>query len=85
MKKVKIILAVAIVFVLFIIAGYDERHDTISCKVISYDAESVCLLHPNGEYYTYYGSVGDAETVNAIFDNKGTVSNPYDDEVVGIK
>jgi hypothetical protein len=85
MKKVKLMLAIAIIIALFIIVSYDERHDTIPCIVVSSDSESVCLLHPNGEYYTYYGSVGDAETVNAIFDNKGTVSNPYDDEVIGIK
>jgi hypothetical protein len=85
MKKLKLILAVIFVIIMFILVAYDERHDTIPCTVVSSDSESVCLLHPNGEYYTYYGSVGDAETVNAIFDNKGTVSNPYDDEVVGIK
>ena len=85
MKKLKLMLAVIIVIVLSVLVAYDERHDTIPCKVVSSDSETVCLLHPNGEYYTFYGSVGDAETVNAIFDNKGTINNPYDDEVVGIK
>lgn len=85
MKKVKLILAIVVIIVLSVIVAYDERHDTIPCEVISYDSESVCLRHPNGEYYTYYGSVGNAETVLAVFDNKGTINNPYDDEVVGIK
>ena len=85
MKKAKEILAIVAIVVLFILVAYDERHDTIPCTVVSYDSESVCLRHPNGEYYTYYGSVGDAKTVNAIFDNRGTVTNPHDDRVVGIK
>lgn len=85
MKKIKIILIIVSIIVLSVLVAYDERHDTIPCEVISYDSETVCLRHPNGEYYTYYGSVGDnAKTVKAIFDNKGT-ENPYDDEVVGIK
>ena len=84
MKKVKIILAIIFVIIMFILVAYDERHDTISCKVMSYDSETVCLLHPNGQYYTYYGSVGNAETVKVVFDNKGT-ENPFDDEVVKIK
>lgn len=84
MRKIKLILSIAIIVALFIIVAYDERHDTIPCEVVSYDSESVCLRHPNGEYYSYYGSVGDAEMVKAVFDNKGT-ENPFDDEVVGIK
>ena len=49
MKKVKLILSIIIIIVLFIIVSYDERHDTIPCEVVSYDSESVCLRHPNGE------------------------------------
>jgi hypothetical protein len=84
MKKLKLAFAIAIIIILSVLVAYDERHDTIPCKVVSSDSKTVCLLHPNGEYYTFYGSVGDAETVNAIFDNKGT-ENPYDDEVIRIK
>lgn len=83
--KIKVFLAVVIVVILSALVGYDERHDVVPCEVISYDSETVCIRHPNGEYYTYNGSVGDAKTVFAIFDNKGTMTNPYDDEVVGIK
>lgn len=85
MKKLKLMLAVIIVIILSVLVAYDERHDTIPCTVVSSDSESVCLLHPNGEYYTYYGSVGDAETVLAVFDNRGTITNPYDDRIVRIK
>lgn len=85
MKKVKTIIVIISIIILSLLVAYDERHDTIPCKVVSSDSETVCILHPNGEYYTYYGSVGNAETVLAVFDNKGTVNNPYDDEVVGIK
>lgn len=84
MRKIKLILSIIIVIALFIIVAYDERHNTVPCEVISYDSETVCLRHPNGEYYSYYGTVGDAETVIAVFDNRGT-ENPFDDEVVRIK
>lgn len=84
MKKLHILLIIFII-IIFIFVGHDERYDTIPCTVISSDSETVCLRHPNGEYYTYYGSVGDAETVLAVFDNRGTITNPYDDEVVAIK
>lgn len=85
MKKVKTILVIVSIVILSVLVAYDERHDTIPCKVVSSDSETVCLLHPNGKYYTFYGSVGDAETVLAVFDNKGTISNPYDDEIIKIK
>lgn len=84
MKKIKLILSIIIIVILSVIVAYDERHDTIPCEVVSYDSGSVCLRHPNGEYYSYRGTVGNAETVKAVFDNKGT-ENPYDDEVVGVK
>lgn len=85
MKKIKTIIIIISIITLSLLVAYDERHDTIPCTVVSYDSETVCLLHPNGNYYSYYGTVGDAETVLAVFDNKGTITNPYDDEVVGIK
>lgn len=85
MKKIKTIIIIASIVALSLLVAYDERHDTIPCKVVSSDSETVCILHPNGEYYTFYGSVGDAETVLAVFDNRGTITNPYDDRVVGIK
>lgn len=87
MRKIKLILSIILIIVVFIIVGYDERYDTISCEVVSYDSESVCLHHPNGEFYTYWGTIGDndnASEVVAVFDNKGT-ENPFDDEVIKIK
>lgn len=84
MRKIKLILSIIFIIALSIIVAYDERHDTIPCTIVSSDSETICLRHPNGEYYSFYGSVGNAEMVKAVFDNKGT-ENPYDDEIIKIK
>jgi len=83
MKKVKLMLAIIIVIALFALVGYDERHDTVECTVVQVTETTVTVETPNGHLYDYYINapiVG--KTVKVTFDNKGTITNPYDDEIV---
>lgn len=85
MKKLKLILSIIIVITLFILVGYDERHDTVECTVVSVTETVVTVEAPNGHQYDYYLTVPViGEKVKVTFDNKGTETDPYDDEIVRV-
>lgn len=85
MKKLKLILSIITVITLFILVGYDEKHDTVTCTVVQVTETKVTVETPNGHQYDYYLTVPViGEKVKVTFDNKGTETNPYDDEIVKI-
>lgn len=83
MKKLKLIVAIVIVMALFILVAYDERHDTVECTVVQVTETKVVVEAPNGHQYDYYLTIPViGEKVKVTFDNRGTETDPYDDEIV---
>lgn len=85
MKKVKVILVIISIITLSILVAYDERHSTVECTVVQVTETTVTVEAPNGHLYDYYLTVPMiGEKVKVTFDNRGTETNPYDDEIVKV-
>jgi hypothetical protein len=85
MKKICLIVPIIFAIALFILVGYDERHDTIECTVVQVTETTVTVEAPNGHLYDYYLTIPVVgKKVKVTFDNRGTETNPYDDEVTKI-
>ena len=85
MKKIKTIIIIASIVALSLLVAYDERHSTVECTVVSVTETTVTVEAPNGHLYDYYLTVPMiGEKVKVTFDNRGTETNPYDDEIVKV-
>lgn len=93
MKKALITLLATILFIgLFIIVGIDERHYSMECTVVTTvtttetNIITVETPTPVRRLYDFYSdTLPETTTLKVTFDSKGTETNPYDDEIVGVE
>lgn len=78
---------IVLIIIGYAFVSYNDTHYTRTGQICRVDSFCYRLTDVTGHSFDFYANdiLKDGTTVTALFDNKGTVSYIYDDEVINYK